>query len=77
VYDAPKPPPSRLTLTLPAVTAARVVVLAAFGDAKRAAMDAVLHDPTSTLPASRLLRAASRAVVLMDHGAAGPADPSP
>lgn len=75
VDDAPKPPPRRLTLTLPAVSGASVVVVGAFGDGKRAAMHAVLRDPASALPAARLIRAARRAVVLMDQGAAGGAAP--
>jgi len=76
VADAPKPPAMRLTLTLPAVGTSRLVVLAAFGDAKRQAMAAVLRDARSPLPAARLARGASRALVLMDQGAAGGAGPS-
>src|SRR4051794_2298912 len=42
--DAPKPPPRRLTLTLPALAAARLLVVAAFGDAKAAVMAAALEN---------------------------------
>ena len=38
VYDAPKPPPRRLTLTLPVLADAGIVVVAAFGASKAEAM---------------------------------------
>ncbi|HYN08931.1 MAG TPA: 6-phosphogluconolactonase [Vicinamibacterales bacterium] len=38
VTDAPKPPPRRLTLTLPALAAARALVVCAFGQDKAAAL---------------------------------------
>ncbi len=38
VTDAPKPPPHRLTLTLPALAAARSIVVCAFGSEKAAAI---------------------------------------
>lgn len=68
--DAPKPPPRRLTLTLPVLAAARLLVIAAFGDAKAAVMAAALEDPASELPVARALRAARAALVLLDGEAA-------
>ncbi len=38
VLDSPKPPPARLTLTLPLLTTARATVILAVGEAKRAAL---------------------------------------
>jgi 6-phosphogluconolactonase len=70
VFDAPKPPPRRLTLTLPVLTSAELVVVAAFGASKRAAMTAALGDPSSALPVARLLRRARCALVLLDPAAA-------
>ena len=70
VVDAPKPPPRRITLTLPALAAARTVVLAAFGPGKAAAAKAALDDRRSPLPAARALRGAPRAFALLDPEAA-------
>src|SRR4051812_39159434 len=39
ISDAPKPPPQRLTLTLPVLQRARTVVVAAFGASKAKALD--------------------------------------
>ena len=63
---APMPPPRRLTLTLPTLAAAELIVVAAFGKAKAEVVRAALHDPTSTLPLARVLHRAHRALVLLD-----------
>jgi 6-phosphogluconolactonase/glucosamine-6-phosphate isomerase/deaminase len=55
-----------LTLTLPALAAAELSVVAAFGATKADAVRAVLHDPSSTLPVARALSRARRALVLLD-----------
>ena len=53
VRDAPKPPPERITLTLPVLARARFTMLLATGEAKREALAAVLAgDPR--LPPARL-----------------------
>ena len=67
--DAPKPPPHRLTLTLPVLQRARVVIVAAFGAAKAKALGHALGDPASALPVAQVLRGASRAIVLADDPA--------
>ena len=71
VDDAPKPPPRRLSFTLPVLAQAHVLVVAAFGIAKRDAMREALDDRASTLPVAQALRAARRSVVLLDEDAAG------
>ncbi len=68
---SPKPPPRRLTITLPVVAAARDVVVAALGAAKAKAVQEALSDPRSTLPVALALRAARRATVYLDPEAAG------
>jgi 6-phosphogluconolactonase len=71
IEDSPKPPPRRLTLTLPALWAAEVLVVAALGEGKAEAMRAALQDPGSELPVALALRGARRALVLLDPAAAG------
>jgi 6-phosphogluconolactonase len=70
VLDSPKPPPRRLTLTLPTLAGARLVVVAALSAGKAAAMAAALGDPSSELPVAMVLRGARRSLVLLDPSAA-------
>jgi 6-phosphogluconolactonase len=70
VPQAPKPPSARLSLTLPVLTAARCLVVAAFGASKRDAMRRALEERDCQLPVARALRASPRAIVLLDDGAA-------
>lgn len=70
VTDSPKPPPRRLTLTLPALRAARLVVVAAFGAAKAEVVRRALREPESRLPVAIALRQAQRGLVLLDPAAA-------
>jgi len=70
VFDSPKPPPRRMTLTVPVLAGARLVVVAALSAAKSDAMAAALGDPSSELPVAQVLRAARRSLVLLDPSAA-------
>ncbi|MBK6489412.1 MAG: 6-phosphogluconolactonase [Gemmatimonadetes bacterium] len=70
VDDAPKRPRQRVSLTLPAFTSARCLVVAAFGITKCDVMRCAIEEPTCLLPVARTLRGATRAVVLLDDGAA-------
>jgi 6-phosphogluconolactonase len=70
ITDSPKPPPSRLTLTLPALAGAEIHI-AAFGAEKAASIAQALHDQDSPLPVARAARGASRALFLLDAAAAG------
>jgi 6-phosphogluconolactonase len=70
VVDSPKPPPRRLTLTLPVLTAARSVVIGAFGASKAGIVREAIEGATSQLPAALVARGAPRAVWLLDPGAA-------
>ena len=71
IADSPKPPPQRLTLTLPALAAARLLVVAVFGAAKARVMREALEDPASRLPVALVLRGATQALLLLDPPAAG------
>ena len=66
ISDSPKPPPRRVTLSLPVLQAARVVCVAAFGESKADALGAALRDPRSTLPAALVARGARHALFLLD-----------
>lgn len=70
IFDSPKPPPRRLTLTLPALAGALVVV-AAFGSSKAAVMRDAIENPSSLLPVARAARQARQALFLLDGEAAG------
>lgn len=75
IEDSPKPPPRRLTLTLPALLAAREIVVVATGAAKAEVVREALEDPQSTLPLALVLRRAARVTVILDGAAAGPLEP--
>jgi 6-phosphogluconolactonase len=69
VADAPKPPPRRLTLTLPVLAGAVRVGVVAFGEEKAAAIrDAVEGDGAQ--PLAQVLRRTSRPLILIDPAAA-------
>lgn len=77
VHDSPKPPAGRLTLTLPAIAAARAVVVTALGEGKAPAVGAALREPGSRQPLALALAAAERPWLLLDLAAARevPAEP--
>ncbi len=67
---SPKPPPTRLTLSLPLLARSRVLAIAAFGAGKAEPLRAVLRDGSCMLPAARLLRLAPATRFLLDPEAA-------
>lgn len=68
--NSPKPPPTRLTLSLPLLARSRVLVVAAFGAGKAEPLRAVLREESCMLPAARLLRLAPATQFLLDPQAA-------
>jgi 6-phosphogluconolactonase len=66
VFDSPKPPSRRLTLTLPTLGAAQLVVVAVLGSARAVALRDALERPDSPLPIARLVRRARRMLLLAD-----------
>jgi 6-phosphogluconolactonase len=70
VTDSPKPPPRRMTLTLPVLANARRMIVAAFGASKAAIVREALEDSASNLPLAIVARRAVRPLFLLDEGAA-------
>jgi 6-phosphogluconolactonase len=70
VRDSPKPPPRRLTLTLPVLAAAGRLVVAGFGSSKAAVLREAVEDEGSALPVALALRRSPRALALLDAEAA-------
>jgi 6-phosphogluconolactonase len=68
IIDSPKPPPRRLTLTLPALAGAEIYI-AAFGAAKSEVVREALRTPGSPLPVARAARLGRSAVFLLDDEA--------
>ena len=71
IVDSPKPPPRRLTMTLPLLTGAERVIVLTLGSAKKAVMHEALTQEDSMLPIALVLRRAPHALVLLDEEAAG------
>jgi 6-phosphogluconolactonase len=70
VHDAPKPPPERVTLTLPVINAARAVLFMVQGASKREALERVLRgDPA--LPASLVKPVDGELQFIVDRAAVG------
>ena len=67
VRNSPKPPPERVTLSLPVLRAARRCVMLALGTSKMDAVSAMLARPTRHVPASLLNR--DRLSVIVDDAA--------
>jgi len=70
IADAPKPPPRRLTLTLPSLAAAELVVVAALGEAKARAIREALEGAASSSPLAMVTRRARATLFLLDPPAA-------
>jgi 6-phosphogluconolactonase len=69
IVNAPKPPPRRLTLTMPVLADAGRVIVMALGESKAAVMHEALTREDSSLPVSLVLQRASRPLVLLDEEA--------
>ena len=70
ITDSPKPPPSRITLTLQALSRARALWFLVSGAGKADAAKEAILDPTSTLPAAQAARRGATVRWLLDTEAA-------
>ncbi len=71
VGGAPKPPPRRISLTMPVLAAAEHLWVGAFGAGKAAVVRAALTDPLDDRPLSRAVRAGRQVTLWLDPGARG------
>ena len=66
VLDSPKPPPGRLTMTLPTLTAAGTVIIGAVGETKGNAVGDAVSNPRSRSPLALVLQRAPRTILMLD-----------
>ncbi len=71
--DSPKPPASRVTLTLAAIAKAKRALFIVMGEGKASAVRAAIQDPSSPLPAA-IVHRMGRATWLLDEPAASKLD---
>jgi 6-phosphogluconolactonase len=71
IADSPKPPPRRITFTLLPLELAGTICVAGFGASKAEAIREAVERPESQLPVALAIRAARRALILVDPLAAG------
>lgn len=70
VDDAPKPPPRRITLTLPAIRAARAILVCAIGEEKAEAVRDGLNNQDAASPLALATRGHGDVAWLLDPAAA-------
>ncbi|KAM4678257.1 6-phosphogluconolactonase [Discoglossus pictus] len=71
IWDSPKPPPKRVTLTLPVINAAKTVVFVGTGESKASVLKRILQDEESNpLPAARVSPVGGKLLWFLDEFAA-------
>ncbi|XP_063787644.1 6-phosphogluconolactonase isoform X3 [Pseudophryne corroboree] len=71
ISDSPKPPPKRITLTLPVINAAKTVVFVTTGESKAAVLKRILQvEESDPLPAARVSPSNGKLLWFLDESAA-------
>ena len=70
IVDSPKPPPTRVTMTLPTIVAARNIVFVAAGTGKQDALAAIFGEKRPGIPAGMVLHQRPDTVFFTDAAAA-------
>jgi 6-phosphogluconolactonase len=70
IYDSPKPPPERITLTYPVVNKAKLVVFVTAGDGKKDMVQKIIEQPELSLPCQRVKPADGKVYWFIDDAAA-------
>jgi 6-phosphogluconolactonase len=71
IYDSPKPPARRLTLTMSVLATAGLAIVIALGQSKADVMRAALHESDAATPVGELLHRSPSSLVLLDRDVAG------
>ncbi|KAJ1920923.1 suppressor of los1-1 [Mycoemilia scoparia] len=74
ILDSPKPPPSRITLTLPVLNSASSVVFVISGSGKTETIDQIFHKPEEKKPASFVNPGPGKLFWLVDKSASAHID---
>ena len=70
IKDSPKPPPERVTLTLPVLNAAKAVAFVSTGDGKKDMIKNILKDKNEAFPAARVCPSKGDLFWILDKPAA-------
>lgn len=70
ITDSPKPPPERITLTLPFINAASAVAFVCTGDGKATVVKDIMENPQSALPGALVRPSSGELDWFIDAGAA-------
>jgi 6-phosphogluconolactonase len=70
IFDSPKPPPERITLTYPVVNNSKLVVFVTAGDGKKDMVQQIIEQPDKDLPCQRVKPVNGQVYWFIDHAAA-------